>query len=243
MLGLPQPPGHEDPLFLEGVERRRRGIEAIKKEDGSILIEPVEVKAEVVSYFETLFQGRHREGVGARGQWTLAPPFSPTSRGWETLPVLSASDRDLLDLPVNVPDLERVVAAANKGQSPGLVGLSYEFYRAVFGWVGPAMADGLNSMLEQGHLPPSLCQGTVRLIPKVKGVPAAGQLRPITLLNTDYKILTKVYVARLMQVLPSILQKGQLCSVSGRNIMQGAVALWFTVEFVRQRKRRAFLLN
>jgi hypothetical protein len=30
------------------------------------------------------------------------------------------------------------------------------------------MADGLNSMLEQGHLSPSLCQGTVRLIPKVK---------------------------------------------------------------------------
>jgi hypothetical protein len=105
------------------------------------------------------------------------------------------------------------------------------------------MADGLNSMLEQGHLSPSLCQGTVRLIPKVKGVPEASTLRPITLLNTDYKILTKVYVARLMEVLPAILQKGQLCSARGRNIMQGAMALWSTTEFVRLRKRKVVFLN
>jgi hypothetical protein len=103
--------------------------------------------------------------------------------------------------------------------------------------------DGLNAMLEEGQLSPSLSQGTVRLNPKIKGLPSASQLWPITLLNTDYKILTKVYVARLMQVLPSILQKAQLCSIKGRNTMQGAVALWTTVECVRQSKRKAFFLN
>jgi hypothetical protein len=74
-------------------------------------------------------------------------------------------------------------------------------------------------------------------------VPLASHLRPITLLNTDYKLLTKVYVARLMQVLPTILHKSQLCSVRGRNIMQGAICLWSTAEFVRQRKRNRFLMN
>jgi hypothetical protein len=244
----PAPGGHKDPLFLEGAERRRRGIESIRKKDGSVLTEPAELEAEVVRYFEALFQGRHGGGgVGGQGPVDSGSPFLPNFARLgdflQGLPVLSASDRDLLDLPVNIPDLERAVAAASVGRSPGLDGLSYKFYRAVLGWVGPAMADGLNSMLEQGHLSPSLCQGTVRLIPKVNGVPAASQLRPITLLNTDYKILTKVYVERLVQVLPSILQSGQLCSISGRNIMQGAVALWSTVEFVRHRKNRIFLLN
>ncbi len=41
----------------------------------------------------------------------------------------------------------------------------------------------------------------------------ASQLRPITLLNSDYKLLTKVFEARLMEVLPTILHKSQLCSV------------------------------
>ncbi len=71
----------------------------------------------------------------------------------------------------------------------------------------------------------------------------ASQLRPITLLNTDYKLLTKVFVARLMRLLPTVLQRGQLCSVKGRTIMQGAISLWSTAEFIHQRKRRGFMLN
>ncbi len=74
-------------------------------------------------------------------------------------------------------------------------------------------------------------------------MPLASQLRPITLLNTDYKLLTKVYVARLMQVLPTTLHTSQLCSVRGRNIIQGAISLWSTAEFIKQQKRNGFLMN
>ncbi len=132
--------------------------------------------------------------------------------------MLDGDKSALLNLPINLPDLQEVVEKASVGRSPGLGGLTYEFYKAVFVWVGPAMVDALNTMLEEGQLAPSLRQGVVILLPKVKGVPKASQLRPITLLNTDYKLLTKVYVARLLQVLPKVLAKGQLCSVRGRNI-------------------------
>jgi hypothetical protein len=50
-------------------------------------------------------------------------------------------------------------------------------------------------------------------------------------------------VARLLQVLSSILRKGQLCSVQGKNIMQGAISLWSTEEYMRPRKGRGFMLN
>jgi hypothetical protein len=62
-------------------------------------------------------------------------------------------------------------------------------------------------------------------------------------LNTDYKLLTKVSVARLMKDLPTILHKSQLCSVRDRNIMQGAISLWSTAKFIRQCKRRGFMMN
>ncbi len=44
----------------------RAGLEAIKKEDGSVVREPALVEEEIVSYFDALFQGRHvagREGL------------------------------------------------------------------------------------------------------------------------------------------------------------------------------------
>jgi hypothetical protein len=56
------------------------------------------------------------------------------------------------------------------------------------------------------------------LLPKVAGPPIAAQLRPITLLPCDYKLLTKVYVQHLIPLLPSILTTSQLCSVPSRSI-------------------------
>jgi hypothetical protein len=122
--------------------------------------------------------------------------------------VLDAEEVALLDLPTNLPALQVGVETGSEGRSPRLDGLAYQFYQAVFGWVGLAMVDALNTMLEEGQLAPSLCQGVIRLLPKVRGVLMASQLRPITLLNIDYKLLTKVYVARLLWVLPKVLVKG-----------------------------------
>ncbi len=75
------------------------------------------------------------------------------------------------------------------------------------------MVDALNTMIEEGQLATSLHQGAIRMNPKFKGVPLTLQLRPITLLTTDYKLLTKVYMNRLLHIMPAILKKVQLCSV------------------------------
>jgi hypothetical protein len=118
-----------------------------------------------------------------------------------------------MDLPINVPDLEKAVETAGTG-------ISYKFYKAVFKWVRPTMAHSLNAMLEEGQLSRSLWQGSLGC-PPGQGTLLAGQLRPITHINTHYKLLTEVFVKRPMGVLLSVLQKAQLCSVRGKNIMQG----------------------
>jgi hypothetical protein len=50
-------------------------------------------------------------------------------------------------------------------------------------------------------------------------------------------------VARLMKDLPTIQHKSQLCLVRVRNIMQGAISLWSIAKFIRQCKRRGFMMN
>ena len=98
-------------------------------------------------------------------------------------------------------------------------------------------------MLERGALTASLQRGAVRLLPKVPGAPAASQLRPITLLSCDYKLLTKVFVQRLIPTLPTILTTHQLCSVPGRSIFDGCVALLSAVEACHRGRRPGFILN
>ena len=135
------------------------------------------------------------------------------------------------------------MAEAAHGKAPGLDGLPYKFYAAVLHLVGGSLVEALNTMLERGALTASLQRGVVRLLPKVPGAPTASQLRPITLLSCDYKLLTKVFVRRLFPILPTILTTHQLCSVPGRSIFDGCVALLSVVEACHRGRRPGFIFN
>lgn len=68
-------------------------------------------------------------------------------------------------------------------------------------------------MLKASELTSSLRQGVIRLLPNIAGVPNVAQLCPITLHCIDYKLLTKMLMARLLVILLSFLRSAQLCSV------------------------------
>ncbi len=107
-------------------------------------------------------------------------------------------------------ELMASVEAAPTGRSPGLDGLPYEFYKETFHTTGPHLLAAYRAALTRGRLPVTMLQGAVRLLPKVPGVPATSQFRPITLLCTDYKLLTKLLCQRLLPRLPSVLNMAQL---------------------------------
>ncbi len=106
-----------------------------------------------------------------------------------------------------------VVEAADRNKSPGH-----------FSWSWPLL-DALNTMFAERIMPASFLQRVVRLIAKVAGIPASTQLRSITLLGTDYKLLTKILVAHLIHVLFSVLLSTQLCSDQGWSIFDGPASI------------------
>jgi hypothetical protein len=73
-------------------------------------------------------------------------------------------------------------------------------------------------MLPSGLLSLGLHLGVIRLLPKVSTVPLVSQFNPLTMLAVDYNLYTKMFVAPLLNVLPSVLRPTQLCSVRDRLI-------------------------
>lgn len=68
-----------------------------------------------------------------------------------------------------------------------------------------------------GILPPSLREALIIVLPKPgKPKTKCGNLRPISLLNSDTKILCKVIARRLEGILPSIVGKDQNGFIQGR---------------------------
>ena len=81
------------------------------------------------------------------------------------------------------------------------------------------MLRSFNYAYDSGKLSISQRRGIITLIPKPnKDTTVLDNLRPISLLNTDYKILTRVIAKRLEKVLPKIINPDQTGYIKNRYI-------------------------
>lgn len=62
-----------------------------------------------------------------------------------------------------------------------------------------------------------------------------GNFRPITVLNTELKILAKFFFKKLALVVGSIVRGGQICTVSSRAIHNNLYLVLYFVEWARNR--------
>ena len=100
-------------------------------------------------------------------------------------------------------------------KSPGNDGLTKEFYLAFFDVVGPCLCDSFNKSFDNGVSPTSQHQATITFIEKPgKDSRYIKSWHPISLLNVDVKILSKVLADRLTKVLPKLIHYDQTNFVS-----------------------------
>ena len=128
-------------------------------------------------------------------------------------------------------------------KSPGLDGLSYEFYQVTWDIIGNDFVEVLQAQLHRIRLCESNRHGATRLGSKVNGVPMVSELRPITLLNCDYKILSKAFVQRLNPVMPDIIKSGQLCSIDQKNILFGIANIISSIDYIEAHKVPAYMAS
>ncbi len=75
----------------------------------------------------------------------------------------------------------------------------------------------IKEALENKKLPDSLEIATITLLPKLgKGKQKCDSYRPLSLLNADYKILSKLIALRLENIIPKIIHADQTGFVKNR---------------------------
>ena len=153
------------------------------------------------------------------------------------------SERDNLVKDIRIEELEEIVGKCDHNKSPGLDGLCYEFYQETFSIIKNELLQVLQCHLDKWSIIESNKHGVTRLVNKVDGIPSVDELRPITLLNCDYKILSKWLVRRMKPVLPSVIKSGQLCTVGKKNILFGVSNILSSILDVRQKNSQACLLT
>ena len=237
------PESERSSLFHAARElKNHKGVNSGLKIGGSIVTDKEEIEEEVVSFFNALFNGHHSSDLINTGT-----PFVPD---WSNLDILldglgkiSNTESNQLVENMKMEEMDFVVKKCPKMRSPGLDGLTYEFYQKVWEVIGSKFLEILQVQLARCQLIASDTMGATKLIPKVESVPRVDELRPITLLNTDYKLLTKWMVLRLKPLMGSLLKSGQLCNAGDKNILFGVQNLLSSIEYVKHKKLRAALVS
>ena len=206
--------------------------------DGNIESDPERCKSEVLNFYEPLLNGRHGRPAAFQMEEDLLPEFLT-----DDIRQLSDADKDSLDRIFTEEELTVCIKALPKNKSPGLDGLTNEFYKKVFNIIKAEYLLVQNDMTNRGYMSNSMRRGVTRLIPKVQGVPAVHQLRPITVLSADYGIRSRLITKRVSLLMEEIISSGQLCSNNKKNILTGAHNIFSTIEYINQKKLSAALLS
>ena len=95
-------------------------------------------------------------------------------------------------------------------KTPGTDGLQAEFYKAFWRDISSFLISALNYGFDSGHLSVTQRREVVKLIPKKDAkLYFIKNWRPVTLLNTDYKIAAKAIANRIKLVLPNFINHDQ----------------------------------
>ncbi|CAM2096993.1 unnamed protein product [Caretta caretta] len=103
-------------------------------------------------------------------------------------------------------------------KSPGMDGLTVEFYRVFWDVLGPDLVTVWAKSLQSGVLPLSCRRAVLALLPKKGDLCNLRNWRPVSLLSTDYKIVAKAISLRLGSVLADVIHPDQTYTVLDRSI-------------------------
>ena len=121
------------------------------------------------------------------------------------------------DKKISLKELTDTLSTFDTKRSPGNDGLQANFFARFWDILGPKFEQVI---LSEGQLSHSQKQGVITLIDKRnKDRSFLESWKPITLLNTDYKLISsKVLATRMKKVLPSIIKEDQAGYVKDRYI-------------------------
>ena len=159
-------------------------------------------------------------------------------------PTISFNDKICCEKEINEPELYDACMTLKPNKTPGMDGLTIEYYRKFWAKLSPYLIDMYKHSYSNGYLPLSTRRGVISLLPKKnKDTRVIKNLRPLTLLNNDYKILAKAVDNRISAILPSVINRDQTGFVKGRNIAYNIRKSLDVMEHCRKNKIPALIMS
>lgn len=171
-------------LNFEKRKRRERALNAVVRHDGHLVTDPVQIVEACKLFYENLYSENSDNLL----------PIEEVQEIISNLyhPKLSDQAKVDLDSEPTKEEIKNALDQLNPGKCPGTDGITPEFNSRFWDLLYPFFKKSLAQSFREALLSVQQRRGVVTLIPKKGGDRRyISNWCPITLLNTDYKILTK----------------------------------------------------
>ena len=195
--------------FFLGMEKRKQGnnyIKQIEGEEGEVISDLVGIVKRVGDFYEDLFK---KEGIDKE---CLEKALDSMEA------VLTEEGKAMCEGEITKEEIEAAIDGMGKNKSPGLDGLTAEFYHEFKGTLSPILCKLFKCFEERDELPDGLSTGVISILFKKGSRDKLGNYRPLSMLNNDYKVLARVLSNRMKRVIGVVVGSTQAYSIPGRDI-------------------------
>ena len=190
--------GEKNTKYFFNLEKSRSGaknMSKVIKNDGSEVTDQKEILAELKLFYESLY---------------TSDPNVKFQEVNDTNICLSDQHSKELEGDIEAVELTTALKSLKRNKCPGGDGLTAELYVVFWAKLRNLLTEALNFAYKKGELHRSALTGVISLIPKKnKDNRIVANMRPITLLNVDYKLLEKVLANRLKPALQQLVNEDQ----------------------------------
>ena len=219
---------------LEKQNFKRKTITELRLEDDKIVSDENEILKSIEDFYGNLYK--------SKGSLSEAEFHQFTSE--LNLPKISDDERGMLEGLLSFEECKEALKCLYDNKSPGEDGFTVEFFKCFFNVIGSDLVESFNYAHEKGQLSISQKRGIITLIPKQDSdLLDLQNWRPITLLNTDYKIAAKALARRIEKVLPGIINSDQTGFIKGRYIGENIRLISDIMDYTKSENLPGILLS
>jgi len=136
--------------------------------------------------------------------------------------------------PLTKQELYDALILMANGKSLGPNGIVTEFFKHFWDLIGDDYYEMVRSSICQGRLPSSMTSGTIALLFKAGDRANLANWRPITLLNSSYKIVAKALQIWLQHFLQDVISPEQSAFLPFRHILGNILLQYETVHWAQE---------